>query len=72
MGLAMLFISHDLAVVDHLCARVAVMRHGKIIEHASREAILSSPEHAYTRELLTASGGDAPRPHAPLREGVRE
>ncbi len=53
-GLAMLFISHDLAVVSQVADRVAVMRHGLLLEQASRAAIFSEPLHAYTRSLLGA------------------
>jgi peptide/nickel transport system ATP-binding protein len=53
-SLAMLFISHDLAVVSQVADRVAVMRHGLLLEEGSREAIFQSPQHAYTRSLLGA------------------
>ncbi|MGC8549550.1 MAG: ABC transporter ATP-binding protein [Acidobacteriaceae bacterium] len=53
-GLAMLFISHDLAVVSQVADRVAVMRHGVLLEEASREQIFREPLHAYTRGLIGA------------------
>jgi peptide/nickel transport system ATP-binding protein len=53
-GLAMLFISHDLAVVSQVADRVAVMRHGLLLEQASRAAIFREPLHEYTRSLLGA------------------
>jgi peptide/nickel transport system ATP-binding protein len=53
-SLAMLFISHDLAVVSQVADRVAVMRHGLLLEEGSRKAIFQSPQHAYTRSLLGA------------------
>ena len=53
-GLAMLFISHDLAVVSQVADRVAVMRHGLLVERASRQAIFGDPLHPYTRSLLAA------------------
>ncbi len=53
-GLAMLFISHDLAVVGQLAGRVAVMRKGEVIETGPAEKIFTSPEDAYTRSLLAA------------------
>jgi peptide/nickel transport system ATP-binding protein len=53
-GLAYLFISHDLAVVERLCPRIAVMRDGAILEQGGRETILNNPRHAYTRQLLQA------------------
>ncbi len=52
--LAMLFISHDLAVVSQIADRVAVMRHGLLLEQASRAAIFQDPLHPYTRSLLSA------------------
>ena len=53
-SLAMLFISHDLAVVSQVADRVAVMRHGLLLEEGSRKTIFQSPQHAYTRSLLGA------------------
>jgi peptide/nickel transport system ATP-binding protein len=53
-GLAMLFISHDLAVVSQVAARVAVLRHGLLLEEAPRQAIFRNPLHPYTRSLLGA------------------
>jgi ABC-type glutathione transport system ATPase component len=54
LGLAMLFISHDLAVVRHVCDRVAIMRAGEIVESGSSERIVRAPETAYARELLAS------------------
>jgi peptide/nickel transport system ATP-binding protein len=53
-GLAMLFISHDLAVVAEVADRVAVMRHGWLLEQGSREQIFHTPRHPYTHSLLGA------------------
>jgi oligopeptide/dipeptide ABC transporter ATP-binding protein len=74
MGLTLVFISHDLSVVRHMCDRVAVMYLGKIVELAPNEALYSYPRHPYTGALLAAvpvpdpSGGK--RERAPLSGDV--
>lgn len=52
LGLTYVFISHNLAVVEHMASRVAVMYLGRIVEMAEREALFRSPRHPYTRALL--------------------
>jgi ABC-type glutathione transport system ATPase component len=54
LGLTMIFISHDLALVHHLCSDVAVMQAGSIVEQGTPAQVLSRPQHAYTRALLAA------------------
>jgi peptide/nickel transport system ATP-binding protein len=54
LGLTLVLISHDLAVVRQACERVAVMRDGKIVELAAADSIYEAPEDPYTRELLAA------------------
>jgi oligopeptide/dipeptide ABC transporter ATP-binding protein len=67
LGMAMLFISHDLAVVREICHRVMVLYLGRVMEEASREQIYAGPRHPYTRTLLSA----APIPD-PLIERTRQ
>jgi oligopeptide/dipeptide ABC transporter ATP-binding protein len=54
LGLAMLFVAHDLSVVRHVSDRVAVMYRGGLVELGSREEIFARPAHPYTRMLLSA------------------
>jgi oligopeptide/dipeptide ABC transporter ATP-binding protein len=68
-GMACLFVSHDLAVVRHVCDRVAVMYLGRLAELAPRDALFAAPRHPYTRALLAA----VPEPDPVLqRAKVRE
>jgi peptide/nickel transport system ATP-binding protein len=53
-GVTYLLISHDLAVVDHVCDEVLVMRAGLVVERGSTEQVLRAPQHAYTRALMAA------------------
>ena len=54
IGFACLFISHDLAVVEILARRIAVLENGKLVEFGTREQILTDPQELYTKRLLAA------------------
>lgn len=54
LGLTVLFVSHNLAVVRHVCDRVAVMHQGTIVEQGPVSEVLEHPEHPYARDLLAA------------------
>ncbi len=60
-GLAYLFVSHDLGVVEHIGHRIAVMYLGRIVEVADRDAIFANPRHPYTRALISAAPLPDPR-----------
>ncbi len=70
---ALVFVSHDLAVVSDIADDVAVMRDGLVVERAGAAAIYSAPKHSYTRELLGAARLAGPRTYAqPTTIGARE
>lgn len=54
LGLTLLFVSHDLAVIRQMCDRAIVMNTGKICELGDNEQIFTQPKHAYTKELIAA------------------
>jgi microcin C transport system ATP-binding protein len=67
MGMAMLFITHDLGIVRKLADRLCVMKEGKIVERGPVEQVFTAPQHPYTKALLAAE----PRPDpAPVRPGA--
>jgi peptide/nickel transport system ATP-binding protein len=57
LGLALLFISHDLAVVRYLADRIYVMLDGQVVEEGDADTILADPQHAYTRTLIASIPG---------------
>ena len=66
--MAMLFVSHDLSVVRHVCDRIAVMYLGRIVEQAPRRHLFTAPAHPYSRGLIDA----VPLPDPRLRKGQGE
>jgi len=57
LGLSLLFISHDLAIVEHMTHRVAVMYLGRIVEQGTAAQVMGAPAHPYTQALLSAVPG---------------
>jgi len=60
-GLSYLFISHDMAVIHHVCDRIAVMLDGKLVEIGDRDQVIKDPQHDYTKALLSAVPEPDPR-----------
>ena len=54
-GISFMLISHDLAVVHHVCDQIAVLYQGKLVEYAPTEQLFADPQHPYTRQLLAAA-----------------
>ena len=54
LSLTLVFVSHDLSVVRHVCDRVAVLHEGRIVETGRTEALYDQPQHPYTRQLVSA------------------
>ena len=67
LGLSYIFISHDLAVVEHICDTIAVMYLGEIVEMTDGETLFAAPKHPYTQALLSA----IPRPDPKRRGSTR-
>ncbi|MFM1814632.1 MAG: hypothetical protein RLZ98_1327, partial [Pseudomonadota bacterium] len=57
LGLSIIFISHDMGVIEYLCERVAVMYRGQVVEQGRTTAIVDSPRHPYTAHLISARPG---------------
>jgi microcin C transport system ATP-binding protein len=72
LGMAMLFITHDLGIVRKLADRVCVMQRGEIVEHGEVERVFTAPEHPYTRALLAAEPKPDPAPLQPAAPVVVE
>ncbi|MCU1425175.1 MAG: transporter ATP-binding protein [Microbacteriaceae bacterium] len=70
-GFAALFISHDLAVVDMLADRIAVLYRGELVEEGPGSQVLGSPQHPYTQRLLASLPVPAPAEQAERREALR-
>ena len=68
LKLTYLFVAHDLRLVEHICSRVAVMYLGKIVEMGPAAALFATPQHPYTRALLSAI--PVPDPDAPRQRIV--
>ncbi len=69
LGMAMLFITHDLGIVREMASDICVMTEGRIVERGPTERIFAAPRHAYTRKLLEAEpkgSPPAPNPDAPI------
>ncbi len=69
-GMAIIFITHDLAIVANWCQRVAVLQHGELCELADTRTLFTHPQHAYTRQLLAAISNDEIKPFSDNKNPV--
>jgi len=72
LGMAMLFITHDLGIVRRIADRVCVMTAGKIVEQGETAQVFAAPQHAYTKKLLAAEPKGAPPPLDPAARAIVE
>jgi microcin C transport system ATP-binding protein len=70
LGMAMLFITHDLGIMRKVADDVCVMRHGKIVERGTVESVMTNPQHPYTQQLIAAQPKGQPAPLNPSGEVV--
>jgi peptide/nickel transport system ATP-binding protein len=73
LGLAMLYVSHDISTIRYICDRIAVMYLGKIVEYGPTSVVLNEPRHPYTRALMAAVPDPTPgslRPRVELAGDV--
>ncbi|MFM6968584.1 MAG: ABC transporter ATP-binding protein [Microbacteriaceae bacterium] len=71
LGFASLFITHDLAVVDHIADSILVLYRGELVEEGNAREVLSAPKHPYTKQLLASLPIPDPVAQAKHREGLR-
>jgi peptide/nickel transport system ATP-binding protein len=70
-GTALLFVTHDLAVISHVCEQVAVMHEGRIVERGETREVFAAPQHPHTRALLAGTRALADAPGAVIQQGDR-
>lgn len=69
-GIGLLFITHDLALANDFCDRVAVLFRGRIVEHGPARAVIGAPRHPYTQALVRAVRDLEPPPHPPVGDSA--